>query len=55
MVTSLSEEVQNTVRSQIPLGRFGTAEEIAALVRFLCAEGAWITGQQLSPNGGQYM
>ena len=55
MVTALSEEIQETVKAQIPLGRFGTPEEIAAVVRFLCTEGGWFTGAQLSPNGGQYM
>ena len=55
MVTSLSEEIQENIKSQIPLGRFGTPEEVAAVVRFLCTEGGWFTGAQLSPNGGQYM
>ena len=55
MVTSLTEDIQDSIRSQIPLGRFGEPEEIAAVVRFLCTEGGWFTGAQLSPNGGQYM
>jgi 3-oxoacyl-(acyl-carrier-protein) reductase len=55
MVTSLSEEIQDNIKSQIPLGRFGTPEEVAAVVRFLCTEGGFFTGSQLSPNGGQYM
>ncbi|MEQ8657617.1 MAG: SDR family oxidoreductase [Hyphomicrobiales bacterium] len=41
---------------QIPLGRFGKPEEIAALVRFLCGPDAgFFTGQTLSPNGGAVM
>ena len=55
MVTSLNDEIRQNLISNIPLGRFGTVEEIAAVVRFLCVEGQWFTGQQLSPNGGQYM
>ena len=55
MVTALSDEIQDNIKSQIPLGRFGEPEEIAALVRFLCTEGGFFTGAQLSPNGGQYM
>ena len=55
MVTSLTEDIQDSIKAQIPLGRFGEPEEIAAVVRFLCTEGGWFTGSQLSPNGGQYM
>jgi acetoacetyl-CoA reductase len=55
MVTSLTPEVQESLLKQIPLGRFGRPEEVAAFVRFLCTEGDWITGQQFNPNGGQYM
>ena len=55
MVTSLTEDIQDSIKAQIPLGRFGEPEEIAAIVRFLCTEGGWFTGAQLSPNGGQYM
>ena len=55
MVTALSDDIQDNIKSQIPLGRFAEPEEIAALVRFLCTEGGFFTGAQLSPNGGQYM
>ena len=55
MVNALSGDIQDNIRSQIPLGRFGQPEEIAAVVRFLCTEGGFFTGAQLSPNGGQYM
>ena len=55
MVAALSDEVKQSVLANIPLGRFGTAEEVAACVRFLCTEGGFFTGSQLSPNGGQYM
>ena len=55
MVTALPENIQDNIKAQIPLGRFGEPEEIAAVVRFLCTEGSWFTGAQLSPNGGQYM
>jgi NAD(P)-dependent dehydrogenase (short-subunit alcohol dehydrogenase family) len=55
MVIALSDEVKAALLKQIPLGRFGKPEEVAAFVRFLCTEGDWITGQQFNPNGGQYM
>ncbi len=55
MVASLSDEIRENLLSQIPLGRFGTPEEVAATVRFLCTEGDFYTGSQLSFNGGQYM
>jgi acetoacetyl-CoA reductase len=55
MVMALSDEVKANLISQIPLGRFGTAEDVAATVRFLCTEGGFYTGAQMSLNGGQYM
>lgn len=44
------------VIQQIPLGRFGTAQEVADVAVFLCSSSAsYITGQVLSVNGGVYM
>ncbi|MGA2106142.1 MAG: 3-oxoacyl-ACP reductase FabG [Syntrophorhabdales bacterium] len=41
---------------QIPLGRFGTPDEVASVVVFLCSDAAsYITGEVISVNGGVYM
>ena len=55
MVAALSDEIKTALIGNIPLGRFGTADEVAAAVRFLVTEGGFFTGSQLSLNGGQYM
>ncbi len=44
------------ILKMIPLRRFGTCEEVAAVVAFLCSNDAsYITGQVLNVNGGVYM
>ncbi|MDO4758127.1 MAG: 3-oxoacyl-ACP reductase FabG [Rikenellaceae bacterium] len=44
-----------TLKKQIPVGRFGEAEEVAALVAFLASDAAaYITGEVISINGGIY-
>lgn len=56
MTRELTEDQKNLMLGQIPLGRLGKPEEIAALVSFLCAEDAgYITGETLHINGGMYM
>jgi acetoacetyl-CoA reductase len=56
MVMAVPEEVRNKIVAQIPTGRLGTPEEIAYAVSFFVPdEAAWITGANLSANGGQYM
>jgi 3-oxoacyl-[acyl-carrier protein] reductase len=41
---------------QIPLGRLGEPEEVAALVAFLCSDAAgYITGETVHINGGMHM
>ena len=55
MVTNLTEDVQKALLAKIPLGRFGKPEEVAAITRFLCTEGGYVTGAQININGGMYM
>ena len=47
--------IQDQLKTKIPLGRFGTPEEVAKTVAFLATEGDYITGQQINVNGGIYM
>jgi len=56
MVMAVPEEVRAKIVAQIPTGRLGKPEEIAYAVGFLVDErAAWITGANLSINGGHYM
>ncbi|MBN1114295.1 MAG: 3-oxoacyl-[acyl-carrier-protein] reductase [Oligoflexia bacterium] len=56
MTNVLSGEVQNDFMSRIPLGRFGSIDEVASLVAFLASEkAAYITGQVIGINGGMLM
>jgi len=56
MVKAVPEDVRAKIAAQIPVGRLGEPDEIAYAVGFLIAEqAAWITGANLSINGGHYM
>ncbi len=49
-----STKVKNMLKNEVPLQRFGTPEEIADAVAFLCSERAsFITGANLVVDGGQ--
>lgn len=56
MITSLPKETQQQILADIPIGRFGTPEEIARVVAFLADErNAYITGANIAINGGHYL
>lgn len=56
MTQALAQEVRENLSRQIPLGRLGTAEDVAYAVRFLVSEeAAYITGQVIHVNGGMLM
>jgi 3-oxoacyl-[acyl-carrier protein] reductase len=56
MTDALPEAQKAALLAQIPLGRLGTPQEIAATVAFLCsADAGYITGAELHVNGGMFM
>lgn len=56
MTADLSDTLQHRMVDQIPLGRPGEPEEVAAAVAFLASGGsAYITGQVIHVSGGMYM
>ena len=56
MTEGMNEEVKKNILNQIPLARFGKAEEVAELIEFLISdEASYITGQTIHVNGGLYM
>ena len=55
MYTQVPDHVKEQIVKRIPLGRVGTANEVARAVRFLIVDGDYITGSALDINGGIYM
>ena len=53
MVEELTEDTQKQILDKIPMGRFGSAEDVSQAVLFLCGDGAsYITGQVITIDGG---
>ena len=49
-------ESSDMVKKVIPMGRMGSADEIASVVTFLCGEGSsYITGEVIRVDGGMAM
>ncbi len=56
MTTDLSEDIQEKIKAEIPLGTLGTPEDVAGAVAYLASEESkYMTGQTLHVNGGMYM
>ena len=56
MTRALSEEQQNALKVNIPLGRLGEADDVANAVVFLASDQAgYVTGTTLHVNGGLYL
>lgn len=56
MTAGLPDNVLETAKSHIPIGRIGKAKEVAEAVAFLASdEACYITGQTLNVDGGMYM
>jgi len=56
MTRALSEEQRAAALAQIPLGRLGSPQDVAAAVAYLASAGAsYVTGSVLHVNGGMYM
>jgi 3-oxoacyl-[acyl-carrier protein] reductase len=56
MVESIPEKVRQRLLDQVPLKRFGTGEEVArAVIYLVSSDGDYITGEELSMNGGLLM
>lgn len=52
MTECLDDSVKQTILSRVPLGRMGTPEEVARVVRFLAVEGSYCTGSVFHVSGG---
>ena len=53
MVEQLPEDARKAILVRIPMGRFGTPEDVAEVVTFLCTDGAgYVTGQVIGIDGG---
>jgi len=56
MTRALSDEQRKALLGQIPLGRLGTPQDVAAAVAYLASPGGdYVTGAVLHVNGGMYM
>jgi len=55
MWSQVSQEIKDSIAKRIPLGRFGTPQEVALAARFLVVDAPYCTGTTIQLNGGMYM
>ncbi|HEY2137554.1 MAG TPA: 3-oxoacyl-[acyl-carrier-protein] reductase [Xanthobacteraceae bacterium] len=56
MTTGLGDKQREAILARVPLGRFGSVDDVAAAAVFLASsEGAYVTGQTIHVNGGMAM
>lgn len=56
MTDALNDQQKDAILNQIPMGRMGSAQEVASVIAFLSSEEAsYITGQVIQVNGGMYL
>jgi 3-oxoacyl-[acyl-carrier protein] reductase len=54
MTSSLSGEIRGAILARVPLGRLGSADEVADVVSFLASRAGYMTGSVVHVNGGMY-
>lgn len=55
MLMKVPKDVQEQLKTRIPMGRFGSAEEVAKAAAFLATDADYITGETINVNGGIYV
>ena len=55
MWSQVAQEIKDGIAKRIPLGRFGTPQEVALAARFLIVDASYCTGTTIQINGGMYM
>ena len=55
MISGLNEDQRENLKKEAVLGRLGEPAEIANVIRFIVAEGTYMTGSVFNINGGMYM